>query len=308
VGLGASADSGGDDVQGRQRFGAIGGRAWLGFLLMGACALQAEAVRAQTSQDKHHLTATAGNQFHGDTEVDRFDGHAEAVWQGGVQGINPTYFLHKAVADGDSGVLSIFSRFSLAGGPDDQEFAQSNNASGAIIEETIDPGATTSDTVTVTATLDWGGEGVLVDGSGDIDGGSVRASLTLDGCTVSFRKRFYSSVPGESTGTECAGNATNFGSASAGLLTVTRTRDAASIGSGTRFFVTASVSGDVDPNGLLEYLDSGEYAASGQLSVEVSGAAFTYSSPTFLTVPEPGDVVLAVTALAALALLARRRR
>jgi MYXO-CTERM domain-containing protein len=35
---------------------------------------------------------------------------------------------------------------------------------------------------------------------------------------------------------------------------------------------------------------------------------FSYSSPTFLTVPEPGDAAFAVTAIGALSALARRRR
>ncbi len=181
-------------MHGTQRFAAIGGRAWLGFLLVSACALQTTAVRAQTSQDKHHLLAQAGNPFEGDIEDDRFDGRAEHLFQDGVPGVNPTYFFHHAVADGDSGLLSISSIVSMAEG-----------RSVALIEETINPGATTSDTVTVAATLNWSGSGSMGIGSG-----KVAAGLRLGQCGAGWTKRFCSLPSQTSEGTECVGTATNF--------------------------------------------------------------------------------------------------
>jgi hypothetical protein len=278
------------------RLGAICSRAWLGFLLASSFLLHAAAAHAQTTQDKHHLLASAGNQFHGDVEVDRFDGRAEFVWQDGVQGVNPSFFFHEAVADGDSGVLSIFSRFSRAGGPGDPIFVDSSNRSVAVIEETINPGTTTSDTVTVTARLHWNGSGSLGDGNG-----KVAAYLTVDQCSVGWTKGF-SPLLQTSDGTECVGTETNFGTASAGQLTVTKIR-ATPIGSGSRFFVTAQIEGESSSGDYV----GGEYEASGVLTIEVVGAPYEFSSPTFLTVPEPGAAAHAIAVIAALGALARRK-
>jgi hypothetical protein len=285
-------------------------RSRVGLLLAGACVLESGPAHAQTAQDKHHLTATAGNQFHGDTEVDRFDGRAEALWQSGVAGVNPSFFIHEAVADSDSGVLAISSTFSLAGGAGDPIFVAGSNASSASIEESIDPGNVVTGPVIVTARLVWGGSGQLADGSGDTDVGSVSAALEINNCSASFRKSFASSGFGEGDPSESCPSTfyvTGDSEASAGLLVVSQTiAEPAAVP--TRFYVTASGAGAAAQITSLEYFDSGQYSASGQLTIEVSGVDFTYSSPTFLTVPEPGGAALAAAAAGALAALARRPR
>lgn len=281
----------------------------LGLLLVGACALRAEAVCAQGTQDKHHLGASAGNQFHADHEVDRFDSRAEALWQAGVAGVNPSFFLHQASADSDSGVLAIESTFSLAGGAGDPIFVSGNNASSASIEESIDPGDVPTGPVTVTARLAWSGSGQLVS-SGDVDHGSISAGLIVNSCSASFRRNFYSSGFVEDDASDFCSQTfyvTSVATAGPGLLTVTQTI-AEPEAVPTRFYVTASISGEAAPTTSLEYFDSGQYQASGQLTIEVAGVDFTYSSPTFLTAPEPGDAALFATAAAALAALARRTR
>jgi hypothetical protein len=274
-----------------------------------AGALHVEAVHAQGAQDKHHLSATAGNQFHGDHEVDRFDGHAEALWQEGVAGVNPSFFLHRASADSDSGVLAIESTFSLMGGPEDPIVVAGSNASSASIEESIDPGDLPTGPVIVTARLVWSGSGQLVS-SGDVDHGSFSAGLRVNSCSASFRRNFFSTgAVSDDESDFCSQTfyVTSVATAGPGQLTVTQTiADPNAVP--TRFYVTALISGEAAPTTSLEYFDSGQYQVSGQLTVDVSGVDFTYSSPTFLTLPEPGNVALALAAFAAMAARVRVAR
>ena len=205
--------------------------------------------------------------------MDRFDGHAAALWQDGVGGVDPGFFVHTAVADGDSGLLAISSTFAT-GGAEDPIFVPGSNASGAVIEESIDPGELTSVTLTLTARLRWDGSGSLGSGSGDTDAGSVFAGLTVNNCQVSFRERFYSSGLASSEPTEnCPSTfyVTSAGHAGEKLLTVTQAiTEPAAVP--TRFYVTAQISGEA---ASLEYHDSGQYEASGSLTIEVSGVDYT---------------------------------
>lgn len=295
-------------MQSDRQYRVAGIRAWLGLLSVIACALHAQPVRAQGTQDKHHLRAQAGNQFHADVEVDRFDSHAAFLWQEGVGGVDPSFFVHQATVDSDSGVLAISSTFSLQGGPEAPILVAGSNASSASIEESIDPGNSPTGPVIVTAQLRWGGSGSLAS-SGDTDIGSVSAGLAVNNCSVGYTKGFSSTGVASNDGSDFCSQTfyvTSIGQASAGLLKVTQII-AEPTAIPNRFYVTASISGEAASNTSLEYFDSGQYEASGQLSIHVSGVDFTYSSPTFLTLPEPGDAVVAATAIAVLSMLARRR-
>jgi hypothetical protein len=290
---------------GKHTFDSAHGR--LDLLLLVACALHAHAVHAQTTQDKHHLLASgrAGNQVEADAEVDRFDGRAEVVLQGGVQGANPSFFVHEAVADGDAGLLSIFSRFSLAG-PDLDPLSRSEHRTVALIEESVDPEFLSSGPVTFTAQLNWDGSGSPNDGNGEPNSASVSAGLRVNMCSVGFQQTFYSTGFGEGTPSESCSNTahvTNTTAAGAGLLSITQTMDGSALP--TRFYVTAQIEGQASYFGPD---DGAEYEASGTLSIEVTGVGYSFSSPTFLTLPEPGAAALVVTAVAPLAALARRRR
>lgn len=287
-----------------QRFGAIGACVWLRLLLVGACGLHATAERAQGSQDTHHLIVQAGNIFHGDGEVDRFDGRAEILWQNGVQGVNPNFFVHHALADGDAGVLAISSGFSLAGGGGDPISVDGSNRSVARIEESVDPDFLSSGPVSFTAHLDWSGSGSLSDGNGEPSFGSVQAGLRVNQCAVGHQTTFYSSGFGEGTTFDSCSNTahvTNTVSAGPGALSITQTMDGSALP--TRFLVTVQIEGEAN---YLDYFNSGQYQASGTLSIDVIGVDYRFSSPTFLTVPEPKGVALGIAALAALGALGLR--
>lgn len=193
-------------------------------------------------------------------------------------------------------------------GAGDPIVVASSNTSSAVIEESIDPGNVFSGPVIVTARLVRGGSGQLVDGSGDIDTGSVSAGLAINNCSAGFRKSFASAGFGvDDPSGSCPSTFYVTGDIEAGVgLLVVRQTIAEPAAVPNRFCVTASVSGEAAQNTALEYFDSGQYTASGQLTIEVSGVDFTYSSPTFLTAPEAGDTAGVAAVFVALLLLAQR--
>jgi hypothetical protein len=272
-------------------------RATLGVALL--VAFSPDTADAQS----HRLLARAGSQAQTESTTDVNVDFVEKLFELGVAGVNPSFFSHYAAADGAAGFMTLSSAFSRLGGAGDPIQPSSDPRSVARIEQFIDPGTPSGD-VTLTATLTWAGAVSLTSGSGDVDGGAVAASLALDGCRVFFRRRSYSNGTSEDSPVVNCSSGVGIGFAGPGVLSVTITRSAASISSFTRYALEAQLEAEAT---FLDPLDSGEWQASAGLSVGVTGAPYTFASPTFLTVPEPAAVGANLVALGALFAWRRRR-
>lgn len=276
------------------------GTARAGIVLVALLVFPAGGARAQND---HHLVAQAGSSFQSDSTFDPNDGHVERLFQLGVGGVNPSFFSHFTSADGDSGAMILSSSFGLLGGAGDPIQPSTSPRSVALIEQSIDPGTPAGD-VTVSATLTFDGGVSLESGSGDVDGGAVSALLDIDGCRVFFQRRFYSNGASTDSPIDNCGWPTATTSIGPGALSVSITRSAASISSFTRFYIEAQIDAEATS---LEFLDSGEWAASGVLDVAVTGVPYAFASPTFLTVPEPAALAANLVALGAMAIGRRPR-
>ena len=118
-------------------------RTWLGFLLGGACALQAEAVRAQTTQDKHPPDRRWRGERSSSRHARSTDSTATPKGLAGRRSAAPIrLLLSRGRGDGDSGLVIDLSRFDAGRGPSRtaRSSAQGQQRLGAAtIEETIDP-------------------------------------------------------------------------------------------------------------------------------------------------------------------------
>jgi hypothetical protein len=75
----------------------------------------------------------------------------------------------------------------------------------------------------------------------------------------------------------------------------------------TSFHVDAQLAADID--NPVEYFDSGQYQVSGTLSVEIEGTdTYQWTTPSFLTVPEPASALTGELAFAGVLALAWARR
>jgi hypothetical protein len=262
---------------------------WAGAALALLCAGDAAA------WDAHSLSAQAGNPFNGDSSNSVADTSVDALAQFGVPGVNDfAYFAH-AAADSDSGVL--------------------------LAESLIDngPGATSTTAITIASIEQWldvQDDGVPVtvrfqlttNLSADRVGTAIsQAAARLDVTTLCG---VYVEVsPGADT--EVIDNCTDDypyvsfqGSGSADAIQVTVTWQPGHLPTHIDFL--AQVENEINVGFSAQAL--AQTLASGALSISVEGAAsYEFTSPTFLTVPEPGAFAAAAVALGALAALALRR-
>lgn len=217
--------------------------------------------------------------------------------------MNPGYYVHRADVDSGSGVLTVNGTWGFGAGGDPIQ-PPNPPQSYASLSQILDPNGPVADVVTVTATFIWSGGALLESGGADVDRADLKARVEVAGCDATFIRRVYSNgVTDQSqigpSGANCSGTA------SAGLVEVTRTYLGANVTGLTTFPIGVTL--DAETSGL-ENLDVGQWALSGGLRVEVVGTAWTAASSTLLSVPEAGEAAGAVAAIAALAMVATRPR
>lgn len=239
----------------------------------------------------HSLNAQAGAINDSSTDVN--DSSVDALEQIGIPGVDDySYFAH-AAANSDSGVL--------------------------LAESSIDngEGATKYSAVTIAGIEQWlqlvdGGGPVTVEFLLDLDlsaqstgTAAARAAGRLD--VGSLCGLYVQVSPGEDP--ELVDNCSDDypyidfeTSIGAGALQVTATYAAGHVPSTIDFL--AQVENEIT---LYSATALAQAFASGGLAISVSGAsAYSFTSPTFLTLPEPRDAALGLAALGALAVCARR--
>jgi hypothetical protein len=272
-------------MRGRAGTGGAGVALALGLLLGGTPA------RAWVA---HQLNAQAGS-LASDSSTDPDDPLADALAQVGVGGVNDySYFAH-ARADSARGLLRADSRI------DNGE------------------GATVTSAITIASIEQW----LHVDD----DGGPVTAQFVLDTglssyrmgtavaeaaarldvtslCTLYVELRAGEDPDVIDNCTDDYGSVSYVASGGAGALHVTVTWEAGAVPADIDFL--AQVENEVDVS--FQATAYAQALATGALSISVTGGTASYTSPSFLTLPEPDGDAIGLLAIAPFAALARRRR
>jgi hypothetical protein len=192
--------------------------------------------------------------------------------------------------------------------------ASVNSASGALVTSGVTDTMQVLNKGRATAVLEErmfldGGSGpveidalLLLGGGGSGDYSEIKASLQLGDCIVgvtSFIGIAQNPVVSDNGCNDTAAVTWNVtGGAGALQITASYANEPSAVGIG------AWVSGDF--GGSSSDISDGSFSSTGALSIGVLGSTATFESPTFLTVPEPGDATL--LCVGGLALLVARRR
>jgi hypothetical protein len=250
----------------------------------------------------HYLTAQPGTTSalyaESSSALDVFQ--LDTIYEAGGVGGGPTGMLHTASVDTAAGELDVASSVNWTATP---LFNVGFTRSLARLEERLypDPGGDAAITMHVTLQLD--ASAIVSAGASSVELG---ASLQFGDCVVqSTRVVDVDSDGGADIGSTCVDtpDVTYAHAGSLDALEIVATYPA----SPAQVDIGAQLSGDY--GGLSDGLYFGTIAAfhhAGRLSIEVTGGNPSYyHSETFLTVPEPDAVALALAAVAALACASR---
>jgi hypothetical protein len=262
--------------------------------LLASMALVLAGARGATAGQDHFLVVSAGNE--GDSTAIPTETHVYALDQHGVAGVDPGSFKFEAEADSDSGVIAVEALFDVGPG-----LPVVDLDTAAAIEQwlLIDPGAgplTATFRLLLSASAEILGTG-LATFTGRLHVGSAcRVSVQVsanedpvitDGCSGSFG----------------GGNVVYAASAGLDQLMIV-------VSYATGFVpTTVDITAQLETHFALAVVERMSASGSGVLSIELEGAdEYHFTSPTFLTVPEPATPMLGLAAAASLGRLARRRR
>jgi hypothetical protein len=251
------------------------------------------AAGAADAQNNHYVSASIGQGVpQGESSFDPEVTFVETQWSDGVPGTTGGGREINASADTASGIMSV------EGGSDNRLNGNRKSASARIDQRMRpnDDGSYGPVTVVVSLGFDGGGDPFA----------RAYAQLEVDDCLVSVTEQVGGGSPGVVTNeSNCNDNSSVDWTTSASANGLTIEADFASRPSAV--YLSATVSGYFG-NGTAD-VATGSFLATGHLAVQQIGGENppTFTSDTFLTVPEPDHSLGFVIVTAALALLRRIR-